>query len=753
MELTRRQLLKLTGLGLGGVLFASCTYDLREGKVESPNKIPEDLVSGIDTWYATLSRDAGMVEGVIVRVMEGRAKKVEGNPNYPTNQGKHSARSEAGLQALYHPDRIAGPQRRLGDRGVAYFEPMSWAGGMELLLKNLNAASANPGSVVLITDPLRGSMARLVMRFVSSLGARHLALTPVGEQVLQRAIKDVYGQNRLPHFDIANANYVLSFGADFLGTWLNPVGYGKQYGHFRQGEGRERGTLVCVDPRFSLTAANADMWVPVKPGTEGVLALSIAYALMRDGKANAAAASALTGGRGAAALEAYKPEEAAKTTGVPAEKIEKIAKGFADHRPALALGGGSAGAHSNGLFNLTAIYTLNMLAGNTNQTGGVIFNPPPPVPELAPWVQEATLADWQQLVRDMNGGKVKVLIVRGADPVYGLPKFLGFTEALAKVETVFTFSSFEDDTSAYADYVLPEHTDLESWGDDVPIPGPGFQTVGIQQPVVREYLEARRIASDAGSRSFGDVLLAVAEAFPNVQAALPWKTYREMVMDAAQKLHALGRGNVTAPAFSRFWIDLLAQGGWWDQNAKESGTAPAPKQLPAQAPAPQFQGGASEFHLLPFPSRTLLDGRGAHLPWLQAAPDPITTVVWQTWVEMNSGVAREMGINEGEIVRLVSPVGSIEAPVYPHPAVQRDVLAVPIGNGHRKHTRYGEGRGANVFDVLAPAAESSTGALAWAATKVRVEKTGRRIHLSKFEGNVGIPVQLEEPKIIEVTPR
>ena len=121
MALTRRQLLKGSGLGLGAVLFAGCTIPEREMVVQSPARLPEDLVEGFDAHYATLCRVCSNPEGILVRVMEGRAKKVEGNPEYPLNLGKHGARCEAGLQALYHPDRIRMPMLR-ASRGEPFRE-------------------------------------------------------------------------------------------------------------------------------------------------------------------------------------------------------------------------------------------------------------------------------------------------------------------------------------------------------------------------------------------------------------------------------------------------------------------------------------------------------------------------------------------------------------------------------------------------------------------------------------------------------
>ena len=178
------------------------------------------------------------------------------------------------------------------------------------------------------------------------------------------AMEQLFGQKVLPDFDIDNSRYILSFGADFLSTWVSPVRYGRGYGQFRSsGNGSERGTLVHVGPRYSLTAANADQWLPVAPGREGTLALSIAYVIISEGRADPGAVAAVTGGAGANALDDFQPEKVVDPAdphfiGIPetiggelaAEAIRRIAIEFADSRPSLAIGGGEAAAHTNGLF-------------------------------------------------------------------------------------------------------------------------------------------------------------------------------------------------------------------------------------------------------------------------------------------------------------------------------------------------------------------------------------------------------------------
>ena len=696
MPLTRRQFLSLLGGSAAtAVVFQACGVPEAELLVQAPVQMPEDLVTGLDNWYATLCRQCPTSEGLVVRVMEGRAKKIEGNVDYPINRGKHSARCEAGLQALYHPDRISAPLVRVGERGGGQWDEISWTDAISRLANQLQQVE-DRATAVMVTDPVGAHLGMVVERFVSRYGGRHVPYEPLERTNLRAAMKQVFDQDVMPDFDIENTSYLLSFGADFLNTWVSPIRYARGYGEFRQGD-RERGTLVHVDSRFSMTGANADEWVFVRPGQEGLLALSIAQVIISEGLGDAAAADTLTGG-GLLDLSLFAPEVVTVDVGVDADRIRRVARDFATRRPSLALGGGSAGAHTNGLFNLAAIYTLNYLVGAVGKPGGIIFNPPPALGDIPVAPAIASYETWSRLVADMNEGRVQMLMVRGADPMYGLPTSAGFRNASDKVPLVVSFSGHMDDTTAMADMILPEHNYMEDWGSDIPDPGPGYEAVGLQQPVVRPFFESKGV--HLGTKSFPDVLLALAQVM-GIDLELPGSTFKEILQGGARRLFARDRGSVRAGDFRSFWNGVLQRGGWWDTSARYTGPMPGPRRLPDWE-KPAFDGprGADVFYLLPFASTSLTDGRGAHLPWLQATPDPVTSATWLTWVEINVRVAEKMGINESDVVRVTSPHGSIEALAYPPP---RRIARSGIG-AHRPGA-YGRGSirpGAGLQHTLHP---------------------------------------------------
>ena len=745
-------------------MFQACGIPEREVTVQSPAEMPEDLVSGLEAWYATLCGQCAGGEGIIVRSVEGRAIKIEGNPDHPVNRGKTSVRCQAGLQALYNPDRIMGPKLRIGDRGSGQYQDISWNEALDRLVGLLG--EARPEQVALATNPLRGSLGMVAQRFMNAYGGTYVTHEPVEHTVVRAAVKEVFGQDRLPEFDIARADHVLSFGADFLGTWLSPVHYAVGYGEFRQGqEGvapatRKRGTMTHVEPHFSLTAANADEWVYVNPGYEGILALSIAYVLMAEhgDRLDQAVVDAMTEGGGAEALAAFAPGNVEDTTGVTAAQITNLAKELGGSGRSLVIGGGSAAAHTNGLFNMKAIYSLNYLVGSVGREGGVLFNLPSPL-EGVPAAAAASFKTWQDLADGMRKDSVELLMVRGANPVHGLPGAVDFAGALSSVRTIVAFSSFKDETTVWADLILPEPTYLESWGDDIPEPGPGYQTVTIQQPVVRPF-------QGTDTRAFGDVLLAVAERLGGqVAEELPWRNMQDVLRANAWQLHDRNRGSIHGGSREEFWNAVLRRGGWWDTGTGGPSATGAPPKLSKEPVRPEFEGDMSSepFYLMPFSSLSLGEGEGANLPWLQATPDPLTTAVWHTWAEINVKDAEDMGVREGDVLKIEEPGGrSIEVRAYPHLAAAPGVIAIPFGQGHTvygdfeigiglKKTLVGKGRGANVFDVLAASKrDKETGALAWAATRVRVTKTGEWARLSKFEGTV-TPVALPGQPVVQVT--
>ena len=712
--IARRRFLTGAAALVGGATVVACAAPERESRVQSFVHSPEQTLPGQELWFATACAHSTCGNSVVVRTVDGRAKKVEGTKGFPVNLGKTNVRGQAGVQSLYNPDRLKTPLRRRGTRGDGRFEAIDWPEALDLLVQNFRSAQ-NP---LVVTGPVSGTRLRVIAQFLAGTEGRHFVYEAQDSATIREAARLIFGYSRLPHFDIANAGAVLSFGADFLGTWLSPVHYSTAYGQFR--EAPNRGRLIQIEPHMSLTGANADSWVYVNPGQEGALALSIAQVIVAEN---------LTGDDrwfdpvnavgGLDAVNAYAPELTAARTGVDPEKVREIAGEFATHPPALAIAGGPALAQTNGLDNAAAALLLNRIVGSTAVAGGV--RPNPATPAAVPGPAAATpFGQWGALATGLLDGSetVDAAFIYDADPVYGLPATTRFDDALGQMSFVVGMGTFLNETLARADLVLPATHPFEEWGDFVADPAPNMEVVGYQQPVVTSWTKGR---------SFGDVMLALkSEISPD--APPPWTTMRDAVRDGAQSL-------LEADKFEHEWIELLRTGGRWRDGDGREAQADQPDWHIGLLAEPAFAGDANEFdlHLIPFENVAFGAGNESVNPWLQATPDPLTTVTWTTWAELNPATARRLGVQRNDVVHIDTPSGTLRARVYEAPVVPPNVVAIPIGQGRKFGSRWNADRGANVMQTLAAQAVAGTGALAWGATRARIRPAGEYSRLPTLE--------------------
>jgi hypothetical protein len=233
------------------------------------------------------------------------------------------------------------------------------------------------------------------------------------------------------------------------------------------------------------------------------------------------------------------------------------------------------------------------------------------------------------------------------------------------------------------------------------------------------------------------VLLAAAQlAGGSAAQALPFGDEVAYIQSKLANLAGQVDGSFAAPEINSFSASFQQHGGWWKNSAEEAAPGAA-SALSRGLTASQAQfAGEGEFYFLPFVSPTLGEA-GANKPWLQELADPTTTVMWNTWVELNPETAHELAIENDDVVKIISESGEVEAPVYLYPAIRPDTLAMPFGQGHSAYGRYAQGRGTNPADLLG-LHFNEAGDLAFAGTKVRIEKTGRKQALSRLESRIGV---------------
>ena len=744
----RRDFLKISAVSSAAVALEAC----KNPDHQLIRFIPEeDLIPGTATWKPSICTLCPAGCGLLVRVMQGDAevvrngqrgivsmglaKKLEGNPAHPINQGKLCARGQAGLQVTYHPDRIQHPLARTGQRGSGEFQEISWEDALKRVVSELAKIQAQGEPLAFLTNRLSEQRKEIVHRFASTFPRSTITeFAFLDDGVIREANLRSFGHAVPTTLDLGKSKYILSFGADFLGTWNSPVSQSIGYGQMREGHPGQRAKLVHFEPRVSLTAANADEWIASPPGTEGVIALSLAHVILRDklrSAETAKRAGSLIDGW-SAGLSDYSPETIEKKFGVRASTITRIAHEAAANRPAVAIIGDSAASQTNGLFNALAVNALNALLDNIGSPGGIQFG------HAWSFTGEGQREGKYDRSVDLKtlAGRIfeatdapKALFISDANPVFATPVGWKVREAIGKVPFVVSFGSFIDETSILADLILPDHSPLESWLDDSPVTGATETIVSVAPPSMHPL---------HNTRAMPDVLLDIAHRLGgNLDQALPWKTFEEMLQATFAVLYK-ERGAGSAESAEAFWKRAQDQGGWWGSGISNApATASDNNQASAPNVAAEFDGASDRypFHFLPFASQMLYDGSLAHLPWAQEAPDPLSTVMWGTWLEVNPKTAKALGLEQGDMVRVESQHGSLEAPAFITPGIAPDVVAMPLGQGHDNFTRYGSGRGANPISILAPMHVSGTDSLAWAATRVRISRIGKS-RMIVFGGNL-----------------
>ena len=701
--LDRRSFFKIVAASGAATAAAGCTQTAeRLLPYVSP---PDNIVPGIASYFATVCRECPAGCGVLAKNREGRVIKLEGNPDHPVNAGALCIRGHAALQGLYHPDRFRG--------AMVDGKPAPWETAEKLLADKLAAlVRARTGQkVALVTGLETGSLARLLDEWVKALGTRpRVAYEPLALEPLRAASRVSFGRDAIPTYDIAETGFLVSFGADFLETWLSPTAHAADFAKMHALSAGRAGTYVHVEPRLSMTAANADQWLRNAPGTEGALALAMLKVILDEGLV---APGVDARGLGAA-VQGVDVAAVASRSGVSAEMIKHVAHNLAASKAGLAIGGGAAVSGTNATDTQVAINLLNVAIGAVGKR--VRFGAD------AALGKASAYAEMLALTQAMAKGEIEVLILGDVNPVFTMPAKAGFAEALAKVPLVVSLANRPSESNAKAHIVLPALHWLESWGDYAAEEG----VVGLMQPAMGPVEIGGR---PVDAKSVGGTLLSVGRQALGVEAgkgplgAATFGDYVKAEWTAAAK--DLGKGK----PFAEFWEESLRRGGVWRETA-----APAVTLRPEGARVrsePAALEGSGTHALLVFPSGRFYDGRGADRAWLQEAPDPMTQVTWDGWVEIPSATAAKLGVARGDLVTLTSPHGRVDLPAYPVEALHPEAVAVAMGQGHAFPGAYAQSRGlntgANPLVLLGAAPEAASGGLPYLGVKVSLAKgAGRR---------------------------
>src|SRR3990170_3828307 len=557
MTISRRTFLKASGATGATVAVASVTPPLlaplfEEGQTEATAQALEE------EWLPSVCLQCPAGCGIRVRVVNGRAVKIEGNPLHPINEGLLCPKGQGGLQFLYDPDRIKTPLRRAGERGSGQWEPITWEAAIAEVAAKLKEIRdrGEAHTMVFMSGRNRGQMGGFIDRFVAAYGSPNgVGHSSICEDGSPQAHYLTQGFKSYAGYDWVNTNYVVSFGGSFLEAWRPTTLLLRSYGHMRRGR-PNRFKLVHVDTRYSVTAAKADEWIAIRPGTDGALALAMAHVIIRDDLYDHEFVENRTHGFeewSKLVLDEYSPQWAEEETGVGAETIERVAREFATSKPAIAAGARGSSMQPYGVYTRTAIHALNALVGSIDVPGGVTVQKGPPLTQDPDAVQddvakagvEQPRIDYAGTKRYPLAGKVyqnipefatgegpynaNALLLYYTNPAFSTPDVARVRKALEQIPFIVDFTPFMSETAEYADLILPDDTYLERWHDDVIYPSLGYPVIGLRQPVVERLYDTRHS---------GDALIQIAQAIGgSMGQSFPWPDFLAYLKFKVQGLH------------------------------------------------------------------------------------------------------------------------------------------------------------------------------------------------------------------------
>jgi MoCo/4Fe-4S cofactor protein with predicted Tat translocation signal len=666
---SRRDFLKMMGFSLGAATLAGCTR-IPDRQAMPLAAQPEGEVPGVEAWYATTCGGCASGCGLLAKTRDGRPIKIEGNPRSPLSGGAACAVGQATVLSLYDDQRLKGP--------LLHGQPASWAQVDGFVAAGLSRLAAGGGRLALLTgtiaSPAAGALiAELLRRFPGALHAVHDA---VSLAALRQANGESFGRPVVPRFRFERARVIVGLEADFLGSWLSPVEFARAYARGRRPDGDvAMSRHYQFESGLSLTGSNADRRAAVLPSELGLVALEIAGRVAR--RAGAAGAG----------VDFAPP--------CPPALLDAVADDLWRHRGESLVVCGVNDPAVQGVVN-----RINSLLGNVGNVGTIDLDRPS-------WQRQGDDLAVIRLIEAMERGEVGGLLLWGANPAYDHPQAERFVRALARVPFTVSFSGRLDETAAHAGAVCPDHHFLESWGDAEPVAG----IFGLRQPAIAP-LFATRSAEESLLRWMGEA--------PDPLAHLR-ETWRREVFPRQDRW----------ASFDDFWDHALQDGGFTVEPAAAAETTPAPVDrgdLAAAAAtiladhgaaAAARSAGGLEVRL--HEKVGMRDGSHANNPWLQELPDPVTRVTWGNYVSVAPALAAELGLEEGDVVRLRGGRAELELPVQVQPGQPRQAVSVALGYGRTRAGKVGDGVGANAFPLLADARGFSR---AWAAG-FRIEKTGR----------------------------
>ncbi|MVN92562.1 TAT-variant-translocated molybdopterin oxidoreductase [Mucilaginibacter aquatilis] len=632
----RRNFLKSVGFGIGAVSLAACQRAPVHKSIPYLIK-PEEVTPGVANFYVSSFEG----QAILVKTREGRPIKIEGNPGDLFGQGGISSQAQASLLGLYDTSRLKGPMQDGGDTG---WNPLD-----SFVKAELAAIKASGKQIRLVTNSINSpSTLGVIAAFAAEYPTtKHVTYDAVSYTGIIQANQNSFGKAVLPHYRFDKADIIVSFGADFLGSWISHSEFTRQYVTKRNEAAVKSGKMsrhIQFESGMSLTGSNADVRIPIKVSQEG-LALVNLY-------------NEITG------------------TTLPGSK--KLGNNIADNaimlaakQLAAAKGRAVVVSGSNDVAVQILVNAINSALGSYGNTID-LDNPS--------YQYKGNDADLVALVEEMKRGDVGAVFFLDANPVYNFYQSSAFADALKKVRLRVSFAPYNDETAAACNIVAPNHHFLESWGDENAVEG--FYT--LIQPTINPVYDTRKAE----------------------QSLLVWsnnavKDYYTFVRNTWNN-GILAKGGL---AGQNGW-DTLLQDGFIKVAEKPATPVTFSRDLNAVAQTILAQGnkltgGEGKLELQVYENTSVGDGKYANNPWLQELPEAVSKVTWDNFAAIAPKTAEELKLEEGDLIKITANGYSTELPVLLQPGQAQGTVSVALGYGRTKAGKVGDGVGKNAYPFLA----------------------------------------------------
>lgn len=639
----RRNFLKALGFGVGAVSLAACQ------KVPVHKSIPylikpEEVTPGVPNYY-TSSYDG---HAILVKTREGRPIKIEGNPTDILAKGGVNAQAQASVLELYDVNRLQNPLLNKAES--------SWSAVDSFVKQQLATIKAGGKKIRLVSSTVNSpSTLAVIADFVKAYPtAKHINYDAVSYTGIIQANQNSFGKAVLPHYRFDKADVIVSFGADFLGSWISQAEFMNQYVTNRNSASlanKKMSRHIQFETGMSLTGTNADVRIPIKPSEEGIAIINL-Y--------NEIAGTTLPGSK------KLTENTVADTAITLAAKELLAAKG-----KALVVAG------SNDVATQVLVNAINSKLGSYGTTIDL---------DTVSKQYAGNDAEMVELISDMAKGDVDAIFFLNANPAYDYYKAKEFTDALAKVKLKVSFSdhggngegvtTLGDETSSLCDVIAPNHHYLESWGDAEVISG--YYT--IVQPTINPVYNTRQ-----------------AEQSLLVWADAPVKDYYTYVRNNWES-NILAKGGLSG---QKGWETLLQTGSVKAAPATASSYSFS-KDLNAVAQtilnqSSKITASGTDVELQVYQSSVMRDGKKANNPWLQELPDPVSKVTWENFAAIAPKFAQKLNLAEGDVVKITANGYSVSVPVLFQPGQAQGTISVAVGYGRTLAGPVGNGAGVNAF--------------------------------------------------------